>query len=216
MMPKLRLALLFASSVSLAGCGGGNSQDGPAASLPQVAIGGTVTGLPTGATLILTNGSEDIAIHSSGGYLFAKKVPAGADYNASIFGSSAGLACRLSNGAGKVNASAGTISNINVACELGMVALIPFYVAVTVSGLSTGNSLTLTNNGTDTLTATDNGFFIIHNGYAKEGVYSGRAGGYNVAVQTSPKGQICSVSNASGAFSLGQSGDLVNVQAVCK
>jgi hypothetical protein len=51
MMPKLTLALLFASSVSLAGCGGGNSQDGPAAGLPQVAIGGTVTGLPTGATL---------------------------------------------------------------------------------------------------------------------------------------------------------------------
>ena len=213
-----RLACLF-SSLSLAGCGAGSSQGSPVASPAAVAIGGAVTGLPPGDTLILTNGTlETLAIRSSGNFVFTKKVPAGADYSASIFGQSSGLVCTLANGSGKTDSSSGDISNITVACTPGVVAMIRFFVGVTVSGLAPGTSVTFTNNGSDTLTATDNGFYIFHNVYAKEGVYSGRPGGYSVAVQSNPTGQTCSVADASGAFALGpeQAGDFVNVAAVCK
>lgn len=217
MTSKLWLPLLSASSLSLAGCGGGNPQPAPVASRSEVAIGGTITGLPTGSTLILTNGTtETVAINASGNYQFAKKIPSGADYNISIFGNSSGLACTLSNGTGKADPTIGNVSNINIACVPGAIALINIYVGITVSGLLAGNSVTLTNNGKDTLIANDNGFFVFRNYYVKEAIYSGQVGGYSVAIQTNPQGQLCSVSNASGSLPLGQPLDFVNIPVVCK
>ena len=218
-MSNLRLALLLFSSLSLAGCGGGGPKDHPVASPADVAIGGIATGLPTGATLILTNGNtETLAVRANGSFSFVKKVPAGADYTVSIWGNSSGLACTLANGAGKADAGSGSISTINITCLPGAIAMINFFVGVTVSGLAPGNSVTLTNNGTDTLTATENGLHIFLNHYVKEQVYGNQPGGYNVAVQSNPKGQTCSLSGASGALGLGpeQTTDFVNITAVCK
>lgn len=212
-MSTLRLALLLLLAL-LAGCGGGSSQNATPVSPPDVALGGAVSGLGT-RTLILQNGSaETLLIRSDGNFSFAKKVPAGSNYAVSIWGNSGGLSCSLKNGAGK--ADPGGVSNINVACGTGALALVPFFVGVKVSGLAPGKSVTFTNNGTDTLTATDNGLFVFLYYYFKEGLSSGQAGGYKVAVQTNPSGQTCSLSNASGASSLGDPSDFVDVVAVCK
>jgi hypothetical protein len=215
-MSKYRLAFLLVP-VALAGCGGGSTQSAPVASPLEVAIGGVVTGLPAGRMLILTNGSvETLAIRSSGNFAFTKKIPVGSDYSVSIWGNSSGLACTLSNGSGQADSQSGGVSNIQVACVPGAIALENFFVGVTVSGLAPGNSVTFTNNGRDMLTATDNGLSIFLSHYAKEAVYSGRPGGYEVAVQSNPSGQTCSVSDASGAFGLDQAVDFVDVIAVCK
>ncbi len=61
----------------------------------------------------------------------------------------------------------------------------------TVSGLGDGLSLTLQDNGSDSLTVTDNGAFRFANSIPNDGTY-------NVVVLTRPAGQECTVANGSG------------------
>lgn len=216
-MSIFRTSFLCAFLLSLTACGAGGAQDNAAASPVAVTIGGTLSGFPQGDTLLLKNGdAETIAISSNGSFVFNKRVPAGTDYNVSILGQPSGVNCSVANGAGKADASANPVSNISISCTPTVIALIKFYVGVSVSGLAQGNAVTFTNNGSDTVTATDNGLFVFPATYASEGVYSGQTGGYAVAVQTNPRGQTCSLTNASGADSPSQNGDFVNVLAVCK
>ena len=78
-------------------------------------------------------------------------------------------------------------------------------IAGTVSGLGTGLSVTLLNNGADALTVSRNGEFafptLLDNGAR-----------YAVTVQTQPVGQSCSVANGSGTLDAdGTSVDTVRV-----
>ena len=66
-------------------------------------------------------------------------------------------------------------------------------VGGTVSGLGTGLSVTLLNNGSDSLTVSRNGSF-----YFTERVDANAA--YLVTVQAQPVGQACDVSNGSGTL----------------
>lgn len=215
-MSKIQSALLYACVALLAACGGGNSQGDTAASPAQATLGGTLTGLPDGGTLLVSNGNLDsIAISANGNFAFDKKIPVGTDYKVAVMAPS-GLNCSVANGAGTVPANANAIGNVAITCTPGAVAFINFYVGVTVSGLAQGNSVTFTNNGSDTLTVSDNGLFMFPQAYVEEGVYAGRAGGYAVAVQTNPKGQTCSLTNATGALPGSQTSYFVNVLAACK
>jgi hypothetical protein len=62
----------------------------------------------------------------------------------------------------------------------------------TVSGLATGESVTLADNGASPQSVSANGAFTFP-------VLVSQNGSYNVTVSTQPKGQVCSVSNGSGA-----------------
>jgi hypothetical protein len=63
----------------------------------------------------------------------------------------------------------------------------------TVSGLGTGLSVTLLNNGSDALTVTRNGSFAFAD-------LLDNSASYAVTVQTQPVGQSCSVANGSGTL----------------
>jgi hypothetical protein len=63
----------------------------------------------------------------------------------------------------------------------------------TVSGLGSGLSVTLTNNGSDALTVSRNGSFTFADTVAANGAYA-------VAVRTHPVGQQCSVAAGSGTI----------------
>lgn len=64
-------------------------------------------------------------------------------------------------------------------------------VSGTVSGLNTGASLALQNNGADTITVTSNGVFVFPTRIASLGAFS-------VSVLTQPVGQTCPVTRATG------------------
>lgn len=73
----------------------------------------------------------------------------------------------------------------------------------TVSGLSGGTTVTLTDNGGDPIQVGSNGTFTFD-------VQVASNSGYNVAVQTPPIGEACTVSNGSGTVD----GDGDNVTTV--
>ena len=78
----------------------------------------------------------------------------------------------------------------------------------TVSGLGTGLSLTLLNNGSDALTVARNGSFAFAD-------LLDNSASYAVTVQTQPVGQSCSVANGSGRLDAeGTSIDSVRVTCV--
>ena len=77
----------------------------------------------------------------------------------------------------------------------------------TVSGLGSGLSVTLQNNGTDTLTVADNGDFVFADQLEANAAYA-------VTVQTQPVGQVCSVADGSGT--LNENGDSIDsVRVTC-
>ena len=73
-----------------------------------------------------------------------------------------------------------------------------------VAGLGSGQSLVLSNNGSESLTRTSNGAFAFSTPVDAGGVY-------NVTVATQPSGQSCAVTNGSGTAS----GAVSNIQVQC-
>lgn len=78
----------------------------------------------------------------------------------------------------------------------------PFTIGVTVSGLSSGGSVELQNNGGDNLTVSANGSFTF-----ATPIPAGAS--YGVTVFTSPSGQTCTVQNGSGTATANVSNVLV-------
>src|SRR3981081_813256 len=76
-------------------------------------------------------------------------------------------------------------------CGGGSSAPSTFQIGGTVSGLANGASLTLSDNGTDSLTVNTNGMFTF-------GVQLGSGATYSVAVSAQPSTQLCSVSGSTG------------------
>jgi hypothetical protein len=217
-MNELPPVLFLTTCLALTGCGGGETLTNSNAPIPtNASIGGTVSGFPSGLTLLLiNNGAETISVNGNGSFAFGKRIPEGANYNVSVIGQPSGTSCDVLNGSGTIAHGVESISNINITCGNVAFTFIRFYVGVTVSGLLPGNTVTFVNNGTDTLTANDNGLFAFSQPYVIEAIYSGRPGGYEVAIQTNPKGQTCSLTNASGAMTPPAHSNFVNVTVNCK
>jgi hypothetical protein len=208
-----RAAVLF--PLFLAACGGGSSTPAPEPKSESV-VSGTVSGLPQGATLLLSNsGKETIAVSANGSFAFPARIAEGTAYNVAIVGEPSGSGCSVANGSGVAAHGQGQVAAVAIACSTGAVAMVQFNVGVTVSGLAAGQSLVLTNNSADTVTATRDGLFVFPTYYFRNVLYSGRAGGYDVTIATPPAGQTCTLANASGA-NASTDGNFVNVTATCK
>ncbi|HSY29134.1 MAG TPA: hypothetical protein VK832_16610 [Burkholderiaceae bacterium] len=185
------LALLL-----LAGCGASVSES----------IGGTVTGLSGGTTVVLVNnGVDPITVSASGNFTFGTEVSAGSSYNVTVQDNPTGETCTVSNGSGTVSSSIGAVTNVTVACS----AILTNYNSVTgtVSGLGTGASVTLLDNGTSGSTVTTgNGSFTFPTQLLVGSTYT-------VTVATTPTGVTCTVANASGGVP--SVGDTTSVVVTC-
>ena len=92
-------------------------------------------------------------------------------------------------------------TNVAVACA----AAKTYTIGGTVSGLNSGTSVTLLDNGGNSLTVTANGIFTF-----KTALASGAT--YNVTVSTQPTGETCTVTNGSGTVG---SANVTNVAVAC-
>jgi N-acetylneuraminic acid mutarotase len=185
---------LAAAAGLLFACGGGGG--GQAAS-PPVAIGGTVTGLLVGRTIVLqNNGSDDATVSGNGSFTFSVQVASGAAYAVTIRTQPAGETCAVTGGTGSV--TAGGISNVAVNCTAN-----PYHIGGIVAGLV--GAIVLQDNGGDNLTLTSAGPFT----FATQ-VAAGSA--YAVRVLTQPTGLQCSVASGAGVVA---SSDVTSIVVTC-
>ena len=78
-------------------------------------VGGTVSGLSSGASLVLNNiGGSNQTVSTNGSFSVASSVNAGTTYSVSVATQPSGQNCTVSNGAGTVGSA--SVTNIAVAC----------------------------------------------------------------------------------------------------
>ena len=107
------LAALAASSLLLAACGGSSGDTTPTSGT----VGGTVTGLASGASLVLrNNGGNDTAVSANGSFTFTTPMMSGGAYAVTVFHQPTAPAqtCSVANGMGMMGS--GNVTNVAVTC----------------------------------------------------------------------------------------------------
>jgi hypothetical protein len=161
-------------------------------------IGGAVSGLASGAALVLQdNGGDNLTVSASGGFTFATAILDGTTYAVSVLAQPTGQFCSVAQGAASVAEAA--VTAVAVTCaDIDSI----YTVGGSINGLS-GTGLTLTLNvvggasqtlqpaGGDTTFAFPNGFTA---------PTSGNGTGYSVSITTQPAGptETCIATNAQG------------------
>ncbi|MBI3284938.1 MAG: hypothetical protein HYZ65_08840 [Burkholderiales bacterium] len=172
--------------------------------LPNVPVGGAVAGLATGTTVGLSdNGSFQSTLDANGAFVLPTYIVNGGAYAVTVSRQPAGQYCSVTNGTGTADINnLAASNNVVVNC----IAAVP--VAGTVTGLKTGSSVVLSNNGSDTLTVSAAGNFTFANSMLDGAAYA-------VTVTTQPSGQTCSVTNGSGTASLTNPAGASNIAVNC-
>lgn len=160
--------------------------------LGEATVGGTVSGLPTGANVVLqNNGTDNLTVSANGRFTFSKSVEGEKTYAVTVLTQPAGANCTVANESGTIDADGTNVTNVAVTC------VVTASLTGTVSGLLAGGTVTLSNAGT-TLGVTVNGAF------AFDGILPGGTA-YNVIVAPNgnPNDQTCTVTNGSGNIATG-------------
>ena len=154
------------------------------ADCPQFTVGGMLTGLPAGDSVVLqNNGGDDLTLSANGAFTFSP-IYDGQPYAVTILTQPTGAICYLTN-------DTGTLAGANVT---DVTADCPTYtVGGTLAGLPVGAAVTLQNNGGDDLTLSADGVFTF-----ATGVYDGQA--YAVTVSTQPTSAYCYLEMESGTI----------------
>jgi uncharacterized repeat protein (TIGR03803 family) len=179
----LRHGLLAVLVGGLAACGGSDST----APTPQMYhVGGTVSGLATGAQLTVSdNAAGALVIGQSGTFSFAAGLPSGSPYDVTVNANPAGQTCSVAGGTGIVQSA--NIANIVVTC-----ADQTFALGGPVSGLSTSGLLL--KNGSDTVAVSAGATSFA---FSQSFPY---ASSFAVSVVTQPQGLACAVQGGSGVM----------------
>ena len=185
--PIFRWAPLGLAAALLAGCGGGDDNNGtPSPSAGAFSIGGAVSGLGAGKTVTLQNaGKDDLTVNANGNFVFAARLDNGIAYAVTVKTQPSGQRCTVTEGTGTATAN---VSTVQVRCE--NLAAATYTVGGSVSGLA-GGTVVLQNNGRDDLSVASNGGFTFGTALA-----GGTA--YAITVRTQPSGQSCTVRNGTG------------------
>jgi len=147
-------------------------------------IGGSVSGLLTGRSVVLEdNGTNATTVSSNTTFTFSTKIASGSSYSVSVSTLPVGQSCTVSSGSGTV--AGANVSNVLIDCSDN-----DYNIGVTVSGL-TGSGLVLQDNGGDNLPVASSGTYTFATPVAAGSAYA-------VTVLTQPSGQICTVSGGSG------------------
>ena len=158
-------------------------------STSSFSVGGSVSGLAAGSSVILQNNSGDnLTVSSNSAFTFLAPVASGAKYSVSVLTQpgSPSQTCTVANGTGSIGNAA--VTNVAITCVINN-----FTVGGTITGLS-GSGLVLRNNGANDLTvAANSGSFTFTTAVASNAPYA-------VTVFTDPNNpsQTCSVTGGSG------------------
>jgi hypothetical protein len=166
-------------------------------------IGGTLSGLAAGATVVLrNNGGNDLVASGNGGFAFGIPLADGSPYAVTVFTqpTTPNQICVVTNGSGTV--AGANVTNVSVVCTTNT-----YTIGGTVSGLATGNVVVLRNNGGNNLTVAANGSFTFSTPVTDGGAYA-----VTVLTQPTSPNQTCVVTNGSGTVA---GANVTNVSVVC-
>jgi uncharacterized delta-60 repeat protein len=154
-------------------------------------IGVAVTGLPLSNSVELANDGETLLVSGDGSYAFQRSTTG--PYAVTIARQPAQAFCTVTNGAGTATAN---VSNVVVTCQRR------YFIGGTVTGLPTGGSVTLENQGTDPLVVSTDGSFTFSTLVA---------GAFAVTVSSQPMSAVCVVTGGTGTAVA----DVLNVVVTC-
>ncbi|WP_434626890.1 hypothetical protein [Chromobacterium sp. CV08] len=166
-------------------------------------VGGTVSGLAGGGSLVLlNNGSDAITLSANGRFQFGASVASGNAFAVSIKTQPTGQVCSLTNNSGISIVDVGSLA---VTCaNTSSTPQQRYTVGLTVSGLDAGSALLLKNNNSDTLNVSANGAYT----FALPLLAGSQ---YNVTLASQPVWQSYSLSNPSGTVTA----DVANIAVSC-
>jgi uncharacterized repeat protein (TIGR03803 family) len=147
-------------------------------------VGGTVYGLSGGESItLLSAGEQALVLSASGTFTFSPALPTGTGYEIiELPEPTSSVPCSIVNGSGTVGSA--NVTNVIVSCAT---------LGGTISGLSSGESVTLLNNGGYAMTFTKSGPFAFSSVFAFGSTY-------HVTIQTQTPGIKCSVADGSGTM----------------
>ena len=148
-------AACAAVAVLLQACGGGGSVDGSGG---DYTLGGTVSGLATGGSVVLqNNGAGDLTLTSNGAFAFAGPLSSGSAYAVTVKTQPVGQVCAVVNGRGTVSGQA--VRDVMVSCTTSMAGGVGALVGdwlhhrcTGAGGVSFKNYFRLTQTGGNTFT----------------------------------------------------------------
>lgn len=156
-------------------------------------IGGSVSGLSSGAVHLRNNDSDDLTMNLNGPFNFTQGLPIGATYNVTIANQPPEHSCAIANASGTVT---GNITSVAITCTR----------VYTLSGQVFGlkGPMVLRSNAAGDLNVAGNGEFTFATPVAA-GV------NYSVSILSHSALQMCNLSNGSGTANT----NVVNLLVVC-
>ena len=101
------VAGVLTTALLLSGCGGGGSSPGPT----SYSVGGSVSGLQSGASVVLqNNGGNATTVSANGAFDFSSAVASGSGYSVTVETQPSGQTCSVSGGSGTVGSANISIS----------------------------------------------------------------------------------------------------------
>jgi uncharacterized repeat protein (TIGR03803 family) len=165
-------------------------------------VGGTLSGLDSGAQVTLgsfdavDDASDNLTLTANGTFTFPAIRGVVEGYGVGVVTQPADQTCTVTDGSGYP--LDGNVNNVLVTC------LDKHSIGGAVTGLISGEQVTLEDNGGDALNVNADGAFAFATRIVEGGTY-------NVTVQTQPQTQICAVAGAGGTVS----GNVTGVQVTC-
>lgn len=165
-------------------------------------VGGTVTGLAGTGLVLQNNAGDNLIITGNGSFTFGTALADLSAYSVTVLAQPSGpnQTCSVTNGSG--NLAGGNVTNVAISCVTNT-----YTVGGSVSGLASGNSVTLQNNGGDDEVVSGNTSFTFDTAISDGSAYA-----VTVDAQPTTPNQTCTVTNGSGNLS---GGAVSNVQVGC-
>jgi large repetitive protein len=186
-----------ATALALSGCGGDSNclYYGTC-----YTVGGSLAGLLTNSSVTLqNNGSDNLTLSNNGGFSFDQTVDSSRNFTVTVLTQPVGQACTIfyADGYGPADA------NVNVTCTPNRHTL-----GGTLNGLAPGTTVTLQNNGANSLALAADGSFRFPTNVRYGDVYS-----VTVSAQPIPPTRTCVVTNGTGTV---PDGDISTVSVTCQ
>jgi len=157
---------------------------------PTYSVGGTVSGLAAGVTVVLqNNGGNNLSANANGAFTFSSELQNGAAYAVTVLTQPMGQTCSVAQGAGAI--AGADVTNVAVTCANNPPPAATYSIGGNVVNLAAGTSVVLQLNGANNTTVGASGPFTFANELSNGAAYA-------VTILTQPVGQSCLVNNGNG------------------